>query len=503
MYETVNRTTEDRVGRFPRRARRAGPGRRAGRRRPPRGPVGARPAARRPAGHAGGRRRHDGRGGGRPGRDRAVDVAIVDYHLGGRNGLWVTRKLARAGSPPRVVIFSAFANDHLAANCVVAGADALLSKSSLGEELCSAIRSVAQRAQAAAAGPARDGRQRCANGSTTDEEVTFGMLLAGIPRRRSGVCWDMQRATSCRLRGERRRCCARGSRALPLWRALRTRAGLARPISARRTGDRDADAGRCLRERVAAGATIVGVMAPALPRKPRTASRTPARLPAAVRADRARQRRACCSRPARDLRRLSPGRISERGDRRGPGGDAVPGHARQPRSWCAAWSCPLQQLTALARGVDPDAAGHAVPRRRTEHRRPASWRSPSTRCSSAWSASGRESARRVLAAHEAERLRVAQELHDEVGQTLTAVLLQLSRVHGRVRGDLGPAWSKPRRRSGRASRTSGESPPSCVPRRSPTWGSRARWRRSATRSARGPGSPSPGASSPTLPPCRT
>ena len=37
----------------------------------------------------------------------------------------------------------------------------------------------------------------------------------------------------------------------------------------------------------------------------------------------------------------------------------------------------------------------------------------------------RDSTRRVLAAQESERLRIARELHDEVGQTLTAVLLQL------------------------------------------------------------------------------
>jgi two-component system sensor histidine kinase UhpB len=42
----------------------------------------------------------------------------------------------------------------------------------------------------------------------------------------------------------------------------------------------------------------------------------------------------------------------------------------------------------------------------------------------------RESARRALAAQEAERLRVARELHDEVGQTLTAVALQVERVAG-------------------------------------------------------------------------
>jgi two-component system, NarL family, sensor histidine kinase UhpB len=39
-----------------------------------------------------------------------------------------------------------------------------------------------------------------------------------------------------------------------------------------------------------------------------------------------------------------------------------------------------------------------------------------------------ESTRRVLSAQESERLRVAQELHDEVGQTLTGMLLGLARV---------------------------------------------------------------------------
>lgn len=40
----------------------------------------------------------------------------------------------------------------------------------------------------------------------------------------------------------------------------------------------------------------------------------------------------------------------------------------------------------------------------------------------------RVSARRVLAGQEAERRRIAQELHDEIGQSLTAVLLQLKQA---------------------------------------------------------------------------
>lgn len=50
----------------------------------------------------------------------------------------------------------------------------------------------------------------------------------------------------------------------------------------------------------------------------------------------------------------------------------------------------------------------------------------------------RESTRRAVAAQEAERLRIAQELHDDVGQTLTAVLLQLGRLRREARAELAP-----------------------------------------------------------------
>ena len=48
------------------------------------------------------------------------------------------------------------------------------------------------------------------------------------------------------------------------------------------------------------------------------------------------------------------------------------------------------------------------------------------------------SSAQALAAQEAERRRVAQELHDEVGQSLTAVLLGLRQVADRVPADLQP-----------------------------------------------------------------
>jgi two-component system, NarL family, sensor histidine kinase UhpB len=48
----------------------------------------------------------------------------------------------------------------------------------------------------------------------------------------------------------------------------------------------------------------------------------------------------------------------------------------------------------------------------------------------------RESGRRALAAQEAERKRIAQELHDEVGQALTALLLLLKRLADRAPAEL-------------------------------------------------------------------
>jgi two-component system sensor histidine kinase UhpB len=50
-----------------------------------------------------------------------------------------------------------------------------------------------------------------------------------------------------------------------------------------------------------------------------------------------------------------------------------------------------------------------------------------------------EATGRVLAGQEAERLRIAQELHDQVGQELTAVLLLLSRLSTRAPETLHPA----------------------------------------------------------------
>ena len=112
--------------------------------------------------------------------DVAADVAVVDHQLGGRNGLWVTCRAKALDRPPGVVVFSDFANTQLAANCAVAGADALLSKGSLGGTLCTTIRAVAHgrrlipRVSHELAGALR------ARLAGHDERMILRMLLAGV-----------------------------------------------------------------------------------------------------------------------------------------------------------------------------------------------------------------------------------------------------------------------------------------------------------------------------------
>ena len=92
---------------------------------------------------------------------------------------------------------------------------------------------------------------------------------------------------------------------------------------------------------------------------------------------------------------------------------------------------PVQALTALARRVDLSGHGERMP-----VSDPASeageLASTFNEMLARLEDERREATGRVLAGQEAERLRIAQELHDQVGQELTAVLLGLARVEARV-----------------------------------------------------------------------
>ena len=88
---------------------------------------------------------------------------------------------------------------------------------------------------------------------------------------------------------------------------------------------------------------------------------------------------------------------------------------------------PLEGLRTLMRGADPLRPGIRAPvEETTAELRPVT--QTFNEMVARLEAERRDSAGRALAAQEGERLRIAQELHDEVGQTLTAVVLQLDEL---------------------------------------------------------------------------
>jgi two-component system, NarL family, sensor histidine kinase UhpB len=96
---------------------------------------------------------------------------------------------------------------------------------------------------------------------------------------------------------------------------------------------------------------------------------------------------------------------------------------------------PVQSLTALARRVDLTGEGERMPA--------VAVRSEAGELALTFNEmldrledERRDATGRVLAGQEAERLRIAQELHDQIGQELTAVLLSLARVETRVPAEL-------------------------------------------------------------------
>jgi DNA-binding NarL/FixJ family response regulator len=109
----------------------------------------------------------------------AIDVAVIDYQLGGRNGLWLSRKLKRLPERPAVLIYSAYTDGVLAAAAVVAQADAIVSKGKVGAELCHAIRRAATGRRDLPRLPPRlaDSLRRRLD---HEEQAIFGMLLAGL-----------------------------------------------------------------------------------------------------------------------------------------------------------------------------------------------------------------------------------------------------------------------------------------------------------------------------------
>ncbi|MHB8659339.1 MAG: HAMP domain-containing sensor histidine kinase [Solirubrobacteraceae bacterium] len=96
---------------------------------------------------------------------------------------------------------------------------------------------------------------------------------------------------------------------------------------------------------------------------------------------------------------------------------------------------PVHALTALARRVDLTGDGERMPAP-TANSEAGELALTFNEMLDRLEAERRDATGRVLAGQEAERLRIAQELHDQIGQELTAVLLSLARVETRAHAEL-------------------------------------------------------------------
>jgi two-component system, NarL family, sensor histidine kinase UhpB len=89
---------------------------------------------------------------------------------------------------------------------------------------------------------------------------------------------------------------------------------------------------------------------------------------------------------------------------------------------------PHFRLTEVMSSVDPDRPGRRLAGVHPISREGAALEDAFNRMLDRLESARREAARTALRAQEAERLRIARELHDEIGQTLTAVMLEAERA---------------------------------------------------------------------------
>jgi DNA-binding NarL/FixJ family response regulator len=122
------------------------------------------------------------------------DVVLVDYHLPDSNGLVLGWELKQLAAPPRVMIYSAFAEPQLSLAAAVSGVDAVLDKSSPVESIFETLRAVA--AGKTLIGPIPPHVMR-AGASLIDpqDQSIFGLAVSGEPAAEIAAVLGMEEET--------------------------------------------------------------------------------------------------------------------------------------------------------------------------------------------------------------------------------------------------------------------------------------------------------------------
>lgn len=110
----------------------------------------------------------------------SVDVAVLDYHLPDGDGLRLSITLKSRPDPPRVLIYSAFAEQGLAVAATVARADGLLDKTAPVDRLFDALRLVA-RGEPVMPPVSRELMEACAARLDAADLPILGMALDRTP----------------------------------------------------------------------------------------------------------------------------------------------------------------------------------------------------------------------------------------------------------------------------------------------------------------------------------
>ena len=113
-------------------------------------------------------------------REAPADVVVVDRQLPDDDGLSLCLRLKARAAPPRVLMYSAYADERLLVLAMIAGADAFVGKASDPEDLAAMVRALGrgERFQWGASPSALE-----AVGSRLDPEdlPVLGMLVHGTP----------------------------------------------------------------------------------------------------------------------------------------------------------------------------------------------------------------------------------------------------------------------------------------------------------------------------------